>query len=104
LTAHSIQGLIEIAELKPGDTLVVSGAAGATGSVVCGIGKLMGAKVIAIAGADDKCRWLEDDLGVDKALNYKSPDFKKEFIEAVGYLDVYFDNGALKMSSPPARH
>lgn len=73
--------------------MVVSGAAGATGSVVCQLGKLVGAKVIAIAGADDKCKWLEEDLGVDKALNYKSPNFTKEFKDAVGYLDVYFDNG-----------
>lgn len=49
--------------------------------------------MIAIAGADDKCKWLEEDLGVDKALNYKSPTFKKDFQESVGYLDVYFDNG-----------
>jgi hypothetical protein len=53
----------------------------------------MGAKVIAIAGADDKCKWLVDEVGVDTALNYKSPNFKKEFVQAVGYLDVYFDNG-----------
>lgn len=56
------------------------------------MGKKAGAKVIAIAGAQDKCEWLEKDLGVDKALNYKSPNFRKEFIAAVGYLDVYFDN------------
>jgi len=85
-------GLFDVANLKAGETLVVSGAAGATGSVVCQLGKLVGAKVIAIAGADDKCRWLEEDLGVDKALNYKSPTFKKDFKESVGYLDVYFDN------------
>jgi NADPH-dependent curcumin reductase CurA len=72
---------------------VVSGAAGATGSVVCQMGKMIGAKVIAIAGADDKCKWLEEDLGVDKALNYKSATFTKDFKESVGYLDVYFDNG-----------
>jgi NADPH-dependent curcumin reductase CurA len=82
-----------VGQLKAGETLVVSGAAGATGSVVCQIGKIMGAKVIAIAGADDKCKWLEDEVGVDKALNYKSPNFKKEFVDSVGYLDVYFDNG-----------
>ncbi|KIM26115.1 hypothetical protein M408DRAFT_330709 [Serendipita vermifera MAFF 305830] len=85
-------GLLEIGQLKAGETLVVSGAAGATGSVACQMGKLLGAKVIAIAGADDKCKWLEEDLGVDKALNYKSPTFKKDFQSAVGYLDVYFDN------------
>lgn len=71
---------------------MVSGAAGATGSVVCQLGKRAGAKVIAIAGSKDKCDWLEKDLGVDKAINYKSPTFRKDFISAVGYLDVYFDN------------
>lgn len=47
---------------------------------------------MALAGADDKCQWLEKELGVDRALNYKSKDFRKEFKEAVGYLDVFFDN------------
>jgi len=85
--------LTEVGQLKAGETLVVSGAAGATGSVVCQLGKILGAKVIAIAGTDDKCKWLEDELGVDKALNYKSPTFVNDFKESVGYLDVYFDNG-----------
>ena len=85
--------MTEVGQLKAGETLVVSGAAGATGSVVCQLGKILGAKVIAIAGTDDKCKWLEDDLGVDKALNYKSPAFVNDFKESVGYLDVYFDNG-----------
>ena len=71
---------------------MVSGAAGATGSVVCQIGKKIGAKVIAIAGSKDKCDWLEQELGVDKALNYKSPTFRADFIKSVGLLDVYFDN------------
>lgn len=70
----------------------MSGAAGATGSVVCQLGKKVGAKVIATAGSKEKCDWLEKDLGVDKALNYKSPTFRKDYIDAVGYLDVYFDN------------
>jgi len=90
---RALQGLLDVGELKAGETLVVSGAAGATGSVVCQLGKIIGAKVIAIAGADDKCKWLEDELGVDKALNYKSPNFVNDFKESVGYLDVYFDNG-----------
>ena len=86
------QGLTEIGRVKAGETLVVSGAAGATGSVVCQVGKKMGAKVIALAGSPEKCEWLEKELGVDKALNYKSANFRQEFIDAVGYLDVYFDN------------
>jgi len=85
-------GLLHVGKIKAGETLVVSGAAGATGSLVCQIGKIKGAKVIAIAGSKDKCEWLEKELGVHKALNYKSPTFVKEFKESVGYLDVYFDN------------
>ena len=59
---------------------------------MCQIGKKKGAKVIAIAGSDEKCQWLEKDLGVDKALNYKSPSFYDDFKKEVGYLDVFFDN------------
>jgi NADPH-dependent curcumin reductase CurA len=80
--------------LKAGETLVVSGAAGAVGSVVCQLGKIKGARVIALAGSEDKVAWLENELGVDKALNYKSPTFVADFKKHVGYLDVYFDNGA----------
>ena len=86
------QGLYDIGKVKAGETLVVSGAAGAVGSVVCQMGKLAGAKVIAIAGSEDKCKWLKEDIGVDAVLNYKSPTFKEEFKEVVGYFDVYFDN------------
>ncbi|KAF8606565.1 alcohol dehydrogenase [Ceratobasidium sp. AG-I] len=84
-------GLLEVGHIKAGETLVVSGAAGATGSLVCQIGKLKGAKVIAIASGP-KCAYLRDELGVDAALDYKSPTFAKDFRSAVGYLDVFFDN------------
>lgn len=84
--------MLEIGQIKAGETLVVSGAAGATGSVVCQIGKLKGAKVVAIAGSAEKVEWLEKELGVDKAINYKSPTFHQEFDEAVGLFDVFFDN------------
>ncbi|KAI0040260.1 alcohol dehydrogenase [Auriscalpium vulgare] len=90
LTAYF--GLIDVGKIKAGETLVVSGAAGAVGSFACQIGKIKGAKVIAIAGTDEKCQWLEKDLGVDKAVNYKSPTFAKEFKEAAGYFDIFFDN------------
>jgi hypothetical protein len=85
------KGLRDIGQLKPGETLVVSGAAGSVGSLACQLGKRGGAKVIAIAGSQDKCEWLEKELGVDKALNYKSPGFYEDF-RKVGYLDVFFDN------------
>jgi hypothetical protein len=71
---------------------VVSSAAGSVGSMACQIGKLKGAKVVGIAGTDEKCRWLKEDVKVDAALNYKSPTIHDEFKDAVGYLDVFFDN------------
>jgi NADPH-dependent curcumin reductase CurA len=71
--------------------LVVSGAAGSVGSLVCQLGKVAGAKVYGIAGSQDKCDWLEKELGIDGAFNYKSPTFRGD-IKKIGYLDVYFDN------------
>lgn len=71
---------------------MVSGAAGHVGSLVCQIGKLYGTKVIGIAGTDEKCRWLREDIKIDAALNYKSPSFHEDFKNAVGYFDVFFDN------------
>jgi len=85
-------GLLDVAKIKAGETLVVSGAAGQVGSLVCQIGKLYGAKVIGIAGTDDKCRWLTDELKIDAALNYKNSSFRENFRKTVGYLDVFFDN------------
>ncbi|KAL0061939.1 hypothetical protein AAF712_011223 [Marasmius tenuissimus] len=84
-------GLKDVGKLKKGETLVVSGAAGSVGALVCQLGKRTGAKVFAIAGSKDKCEWLEKELGVDKAFNYKSPTFREDF-KKIGYLDVYFDN------------
>lgn len=91
LTAYF--GTLEIAKVKAGDTFVVSGAAGATGSVAGQIAKLKGARVIGIAGSEDKCKWLTDDLGFDVALNYKSKNFRKELKAATPkYINCYFDN------------
>ncbi|KAH7884726.1 hypothetical protein F5I97DRAFT_1493893 [Phlebopus sp. FC_14] len=84
-------GLHDVGQIKSGETLVVSGAAGAVGSLVCQLGKRAGARVIAIAGGPEKCSWLQNEIGVDKALDYKSDTFREDF-KAVGYLDVYFDN------------
>ncbi|PPQ66557.1 hypothetical protein CVT24_007122 [Panaeolus cyanescens] len=89
LTAYF--GLKKVGELKAGEVLVVSGAAGSVGAIACQLGKAAGAKVYAIAGSEDKCAWLEKELGVDKAFNYKSPTFYAD-IKKIGYLDVYFDN------------
>ncbi|KAI0250209.1 alcohol dehydrogenase [Lactifluus subvellereus] len=85
-------GLLDVAKIKAGETLVVSAAAGSVGSMVCQIGKIHGAKVIGIAGTDEKCRWLKEELKIDAALNYKSPTFYDEFKDVVEYLDVFYDN------------
>jgi NADPH-dependent curcumin reductase CurA len=85
-------GILDIGEVKAGDFVVVSGAAGATGSVVCQIAKLKGAKVLGIAGSEDKVEWLKD-LGCDDALNYKSESFAQDFKDKTkDLIDVYFDN------------
>jgi len=67
-------GLMDIGAPKEGETLVVSAAAGAVGSMVGQIGKIKGCRVVGIAGSDDKCRWLTDVAGFDAAINYKSED------------------------------
>jgi NADPH-dependent curcumin reductase CurA len=59
---------------------------------VCQIGKIKGAKVVAIAGGPDKCKWLKETLGVDEAIDYKAADFHDQCKKKIGYLDVFFDN------------
>ncbi|RMZ90119.1 hypothetical protein DV736_g2632, partial [Chaetothyriales sp. CBS 134916] len=90
LTAYF--GIIDVGKVKASDFVVVSGAAGATGSVVGQIAKIKGARVLGLAGSDDKVQWLRE-LGFDDALNYKDPDFASKFRAATkGLIDVYFDN------------
>ncbi|KAI4232822.1 MAG: hypothetical protein LQ352_008299, partial [Teloschistes flavicans] len=109
LTAYF--GLLDVGKVKAGDFVVVSGAAGATGSVVGQIAKLKGATVLGIAGSDDKVKWLKKDLGFDDALNYKDPEFPKKFREATkNLIDLFFDNVggevldlALSRAKPHAR-
>lgn len=87
------QGLINVGKPKAGETLFVSGAAGSVGSIVGQIGKAEGLQVIGTAGSDDKCRWLEDELGFDKAINYKSDSlFKQIKAAAPNGIDLYFEN------------
>ncbi|TKX56603.1 NADP-dependent oxidoreductase [Halorubrum sp. SS7] len=87
-------GLLDVAEPKPGDTVVVSGAAGAVGSVVGQIAKLNGCRVVGFAGSDEKTDWLTDDLGFDAAINYKTTDDYRAALDeaAPDGVDVYFDN------------
>lgn len=67
-------GLLDIGQPQPGETLVVSAAAGAVGSIVGQIGKLKGCRVVGIAGGPEKCRWLTDELGFDDAIDYRNDD------------------------------
>jgi NADPH-dependent curcumin reductase len=91
LTAYF--GLLDIGQPKEGETLVVSAAAGAVGSIVGQIGKLKGCRVVGIAGSDDKCAWLKAELGFDAAVNYKNPDWKKQLREACPKgIDIDFEN------------
>ena len=91
LTAYF--GLLDVGRLKEGDTVVVSGAAGAVGSVAGQIAKLKGARVIGIAGGQEKCRWLVEELGFDAAIDYKSEDVRRALREhAPKGVDVFFDN------------
>ena len=67
-------GVNKVLDVKADDVVVVSGAAGAVGSIVCQLAKMRGAKVAGIAGSADKCAWLAKDLGLDAAINYKTDD------------------------------
>lgn len=91
LTAYF--GLVEIGKPKEGETLVVSAAAGAVGSLAGQIGRILGMRVVGIAGSDAKCEWLTKELGFDASINYKSADLNKELARLCPKgVDVYFDN------------
>ena len=86
-------GLLDVAAMKEGDTVVVSGAAGAVGSIVGQIAKIKGGRAIGIAGGADKCRWVVEDLGFDACVDYKNEDVAKRLRElAPDRINVYFDN------------
>jgi NADPH-dependent curcumin reductase len=91
LTAYF--GLLDVGHLRAGDTVVVSGAAGAVGSVAGQIAKINGCQVVGIAGGPAKCRWVTGDLGFDSAIDYKAEDVGRMLGEhAPGGVDVFFDN------------
>jgi NADPH-dependent curcumin reductase CurA len=92
LTAYF--GLLEVGRPKAGETVLVSAAAGAVGSIVGQIARMQGCRVVGMAGSDDKCRWLQDELGFDAAINYKTCG---DLVNAIRNacprgVDVYFDN------------
>ena len=86
-------GLMLIGDPKPGETVVVSGAAGAVGGVVGQIAKLKGCRAVGIAGGADKCRYVVDELGFDACIDYKAGRLREDLKAATPKgIDVYFDN------------
>ena len=91
LTAYF--GILEVAAMKKGEVVLVSGAAGAVGSVVGQIAKIKGCKVIGIAGGKNKCDYLLNELGFDAAIDYKNESLRKEIKKNCPKgIDIYFDN------------
>jgi hypothetical protein len=91
LTAYF--GLLDIGRPQPGETVVVSGAAGSVGSIAGQIARIKGCRVVGIAGGQDKCSWLVDELGFDAAIDYKGSDVRRQLREhAPKGIDVFFDN------------
>jgi NADPH-dependent curcumin reductase CurA len=91
LTAYF--GLLDIGRPEPGQTVLVSGAAGSVGSIVGQIAKIKGCRAIGIAGGDQKCRWLVEEVGFDAAIDYKTADLRAELkAHAPEGVDVFFDN------------
>jgi NADPH-dependent curcumin reductase len=88
-------GLLDHGRPQPGETVVVSAASGAVGQVVGQLGKLKGCRVVGIAGEEEKCRYVREQLGFDAAVNYKDPDFQQQLAAACPTgIDVYFENVA----------
>ncbi|MBW0088384.1 NADP-dependent oxidoreductase [Pseudonocardia sp. KRD-184] len=86
-------GLFDVGALREGETVVVSGAAGAVGSVVGQLARIRGCRVVGIAGGAEKCAWIVDELGFDAAIDYRSEDVGKALrTHAPDGVDVYFDN------------
>jgi len=86
-------GLLDVGKPKAGETVVVSGAAGAVGQVVGQIAKIKGCRAVGIAGGVEKCRYIVDELGFDAAIDYKRDDVKKALqANCPRDVDVYFDN------------
>lgn len=109
LTAYV--GLMDIGRPQPGETVLVSAAAGSVGSIVGQLAKAAGCRVVGTAGSDDKCRWLTGELGFDAAVNYRAGPLRPQLRQACpDGVDVYFDNtggetlqGALLLANERAR-
>jgi NADPH-dependent curcumin reductase CurA len=86
-------GLLDIGKPKAGETLVVSTAAGAVGSLVGQIGKIKGLRVVGLTGSDEKCRWIVEELGYDAAINYKTGNLVEQLKKhCPDGIDIYFEN------------
>ncbi|MEB3149487.1 MAG: NADP-dependent oxidoreductase [Sphaerospermopsis sp.] len=86
-------GLLDIGKPQPGETLVVSAASGAVGSLVGQIGKIKGCRVVGITSSDEKCRYLLEELGFDAAINYKTADLSPALAASCpNGIDIYFEN------------
>jgi NADPH-dependent curcumin reductase CurA len=91
LTAYF--GMLDVGRPRPGETVLVSGAAGAVGSIAAQIAKIAGCRVVGTTKGAEKCKWLVDDLGFDAAVDYTAPDLNAEIRKACpAGIDVYFDN------------
>ena len=86
-------GLVDIGNPKAGETVVVSAAAGAVGSIAGQIAKIKGCRVVGLAGTEAKCTWIKDELSFDAAINYKTADLARALRDACpNGIDIYFDN------------
>ena len=86
-------GLLDFGQPQVGETVVVSAAAGAVGSIVGQIAKIKGCRAVGLAGTNDKCAWITDELGFDAAINYRTEDVPTALAAACpNGIDVYFDN------------
>jgi NADPH-dependent curcumin reductase CurA len=91
LTAYF--GMLDVGRPRPGETVLVSAAAGAVGSIAGQIAKIAGCRVVGTTGGAEKCAWLVDELGFDAAVDYKAPGLAQEIRKAcLAGVDVYFDN------------
>lgn len=86
-------GMLDVARVQAGQTVVVSGAAGAVGSLAGQIARLQGCRVVGIAGSDEKCQWITRDLGFDAAINYRKESLPEALkMHCPKGIDAYFDN------------
>jgi NADPH-dependent curcumin reductase CurA len=85
-------GITEAGRTRPGETVLVSAAAGATGMLAAQVARNMGCRVVGMAGGAAKCRYLQDRLGLDATVDYKAGDVEAKLAAIAGGIDVYFDN------------